>query len=254
MRTIFIGFVLFALCCFFGCTSSKQFVYFNDLDRDSGSVSNVAPAILVQPGDILQVTISTLDKDISTFFNPSVINANSGIAGGSIQQGYLVDKGGFIDLPMIGKVKVANNSSEQVTEIIRAEVNKTLKNAFVSTRLLNFKVSVLGDVAKPGSFSVANERITLLEALSLAGDLNITALRDDVVLIREAGGRQEYRSVNLNDSKLLSSPYYFLRNNDVIYVKPGPNKSFSSTRGYQLLPIVLSGLSLITVIISSVIR
>lgn len=242
-------------CLFLGCASNKPFVYFNDVNKaDSGIMQNAAPALLVQPGDILQVTISTLDKDISAFFNPSAIAAGTSAAGSSIQQGYLVDRSGFIDLPMIGKLKVANNSTEQVNEIIRSEVNKSLKNAFVATRIVNFKVSVLGDVAKPGSFNVANERITVLEALSLAGDMNITATRDDIMLIRDVEGKQTYHSISLNDSKLLGSPYYYLKNNDVLYVKPGPNKSFSSTRGFQLLPIALSALSLLTVIISTVLR
>jgi len=238
------------------CVSNKAFVYFNDVERLNGIDSTTTiPPIRVQPGDVLQVTISTVDKDISQMFNPiTVINSGAINSNNAIAQGYLVNENGAIELPMIGKVNVWRKTTSEINEAIKAELNKSIKNAFVSTRLLNFRVSVLGDVAKPGSFTIPNERISLLDALSLAGDLNITALRNDIMLIREVDGRKRYASINLNDSKTLSSPYYYLTNNDVIYVKPGPNRVFSNSRGYQLLPIILSGLSLVTVLLSTLLK
>jgi polysaccharide biosynthesis/export protein len=243
------------LILFTGCLNTKSFVYFNDAQKlNAVDTSQNLHALQLQPGDILQVTISTIDKDISMLFNPNTINNSSTSLNNQIAQGYLVDEEGNIELPIIGKVMAKGKTTSQVNESLKTELSKTLKNVFVATRLVNFKVSVLGDVARPGSYNVPNERITILEALSLAGDLNITAIRDDVMLIREVNGKKEYVSLDLNNSKTLSSPYYYLANNDVLYVKPGANKVFANTRGFQLLPTVLGALSLITVILTNVIK
>jgi polysaccharide biosynthesis/export protein len=240
-------------CMFSSCISTKKFSYFNDLETTEPiEIVDVVTPVLIQTGDILQVTVATMDKEISNLFNPiSTINGNTTNAANQIAQGYLVDEEGNIDLPVIGKVSVKGKTTFQINTAIKSELNKSIKSPFVSTRLLNFRISVLGDVARPGSFNISNERVSILDALSLAGDLNMSAGRQDLKLIREAGGRKKYITINLNDSKTLSSPYFYLTNNDVLYVKPGANKVFSSTRGFQLLPIMLSALSLITVIVTT---
>lgn len=250
------SFILFVCTLLMSCASTKQFSYFNDIEgKDSIEISNAISPVFIQEGDILQVTVSTMDKDISNLFNPiSSINGNTTNIANQIAQGYLVDNEGNIELPMVGKVLVKGKTTHQINTLVKTELNKSIKSPFVATRLLNFRVSVLGDVAKPGSFYISNERVSILDALSLAGDLNITAGRQDIKLIREVDGYKKYISIDLNDSKTLSSPYYYLINNDVIYVKPGSNKVFSSSRGFQVLPTVLSALSLLTVIISTVLK
>jgi polysaccharide export outer membrane protein len=112
----------------------------------------------------------------------------------------------------------------------------------------------LGDVARPGAFNLPNERVSLLDALSLAGDLNISAVRDDVMIIREVSGKKQYISVNLNDKNTLSSPYFYLANNDVIYVKPGPTRVFGNSRGFQVFPYVSSVISLLLVVYATLLR
>ena len=248
-------FVVFAVVMV-SCVDTKKFTYFNDLQSLNGvdSTTNLQP-ILIQPGDILQVTVSTIDREISMLFNPiTTINGAALNNTNSISQGYLVDRNGSIELPLIGKMTVKGRTTSETNDIIKAELDKTIKNAFVATRLLNFRVSVIGDVARPGSFNIPNERVSLLDALSMAGDLNITANRNDVLLIREVEGKKRYVAINLNDSKMLSSPYFYLANNDVVYVKPGQNRLTSSTLGFQLLPTILGALSLITVILTTVLR
>jgi polysaccharide export outer membrane protein len=253
LRRCLIFFIVFAV--FTGCVSTKKVVYFNDIEKRNGadSAGNLQPAI-IQNGDILQVTVSTIDKDVSLLFNPNLINNNISSPPNQFGQGYLVDNEGNIELPLTGKIYVKGKTTLAINETIRKELTRFLKNVYVSTRLLNFKVSVLGDVARPGSYNVPNERASLLDALSMAGDMNITAVRDDVMLIRDVDGKKTYTSINMNDSKVLSSPYYYLANNDVIYVKPGPNRVFSSSRGFQLLPATLSALSLVTVLLSLLIK
>ncbi|MCW3111260.1 MAG: polysaccharide export protein, partial [Segetibacter sp.] len=157
-------FLFLVLIPFFGCFNTKKITYFNDLSKANGidSIDNFQP-VKVQRGDILQVYISSIDKDVTLLFNPntSVTNNNNN----PIMQGYLVDNAGQIELPVIGKIYVKGNTTEEINELIRSELNKTLKNFNVSTRLINFRVSVLGDVAKPGTFNIQNERVSILEAL-----------------------------------------------------------------------------------------
>jgi polysaccharide export outer membrane protein len=232
-----------------GCVNTKKITYFNDLEKANGTESaNRLQSLKVQPGDILQITITTIDKDISLILNPSAVNA-SPLSANGMDPGYIVDSTGHIGLPLIGKVYVKDKTTTEVNEIITQELNKTIRNPYVSTRITNFRISVLGDVARPGSYRIAGERASVLDALSMAGDLNVTALRDDIMIIREVNGEKTYASLNLNDGKTLASPYYYLNNNDVIYVKPGSNKQFNTSKAVQLLPAAIGILSLITTIV-----
>lgn len=233
------------------CESRRRIQYFNNINElpKTDSISYLQP-MLVQPGDILQVTISTINKDITALYNPSASFLNAS----PVAQGYLVALDGSMVLPEVGKIFVKGKTTEEISSVIRAELDKSIKNAFVSTRISNFRVSVLGDVARPGSFNVTNERVSILEALSMAGDANISARRDEILLIREREGKKSYVTLNLNDSRVLSSPYYYLSNNDVLYVRPGVNKVISSSATVQLLPLIATGLTLILVLYNNVIK
>lgn len=236
--------ILFANCLAFliflcGCANTKKFVYFNDLEKANGidSITN-ATSIKIEKGDILQITISTIDRDVSQILNPTSTYANS-------LPGYLVDTTGSIEIPLVGKIYVAGKTTTELNELIKTSVSTSIKNPFVATRLLNFRISVLGDVARPGTYNISNERVSILEALSLAGDVNLGARRDDIMLIRESDGKRQYVSIDLNNSKALYSPFFYLRNKDVVYVKPTANRLFTSTTGFQLLPTIFGALSLL---------
>jgi polysaccharide export outer membrane protein len=241
--------LLLSLSLLTSCINTKKITYFNDIEkRDGEEAGNHLHPLKVQPGDVLQITITTIDKDISQILNPGALTAAPASANG-IDPGYMVDSAGFVSLPMIGKVYVKDKTTSEINTVITDELNKSIRNAFVSTRISNYKISVLGDVAHPGTFKVGGERVSVLDALSMAGDLNTSAKRDDIMVIRETDGVKKYVSLNLNDSKVLSSPYYYLNNNDVVYIKPGPNKVFSSSKFVQLIPTMISALSLITTLI-----
>jgi polysaccharide export outer membrane protein len=241
--------LLFLIAGLASCVNTKKITYFNDVVKANGSdMANQYRQLRVQPGDVIQITITTLDKDVSLIFNPQSAAASSS-TGIGMDPGYLVDSAGYISLPMVGKVLVKDKTTSEINTLVAQELDKSVRNAYVSTRVTNFRVSVLGDVVRPGSFKVPAERISVLDALSMAGDLNTSAIRDDIMLIREVNGEKQYASLNLNDSKILSSPYYYLNNNDVIYVKPGPNKTFGSSRFVALLPAVISAFSLITTVL-----
>jgi len=225
-------FLVFCLLIFSGCVNSKKFLYFNDLEKANGvdTIGNTA-SLKIEKGDILQITITTIDREVTQILNPVS------------SSGYLVDTTGAIEIPLVGRINVTGKTITELNQFIKSAVSATVKNPFVSTRLLNFRISILGDVARPGTYNISNERVSILEALSLAGDVNFGARRDDIMLIREGEGKRQYISMDLNNSKIFSSPNYYLKSKDVIYVKPRVNKLYSST-GFQILPTVLGALSL----------
>ena len=241
--------LILVLAIITGCSGIRKLTYFNDIAAVTGVDSlQRMQQLKIQSGDILQITITTMDKEISQIFNPN-ISASASASGGGIEQGYLVDSAGYITLPVIGKLNVKDKTTTAINDLVTQELDKTARNIFVSTRLVNFRVSVLGDVAHPGSFRIGAERASILDVLSMAGDLNLTAKRDDIMIIREINGIKTYTSVNLNNSKIFSSPYYYLRNNDVLYVKPGPDRKFATSKTIQLLPAIMGVISLITTIV-----
>lgn len=242
-------FFMLAVFVLTGCINTRKITYFNDVEKASGSeTNNRLQPLKIQPGDVLQITITTIDKDISMILNPAVASQGSSSSGG-MDPGYIVDSAGYIGLPMVGKVYVKDKTTSEINTIVTQELEKTIRNVFVSTRIANFRISVLGDVAHPGSFKVSAERASVLDALSMAGDMNPSAIRNDIMIIRETDGVKKYATLNLNDSRTLSSPYYYLNNNDVIYVKPGRNKVFNNSTFLQLLPAAIGALSLISTLI-----
>ncbi|NML38532.1 hypothetical protein HHL17_15085 [Chitinophaga sp. G-6-1-13] len=232
-----------------GCTSSKKITYFNDIAATTGHASMARfPQLRIQSGDVLQIIVSTPDKDVTQLLNPNLTGFSSP-SGTGIDQGYLVDSAGYIRMPIAGRLFVRNKTTAMIDEQVTTELSKTLKNVYVSTRMVSFRISVLGDVAHPGSFRVGTERTSILDALSMAGDMNTTADRKDVMVIREIDGVRYYTSLNLKDSKTMASPYYYLANNDVVYIKPGSGKQFPTSKLVQLLPVILSAISLATTIV-----
>jgi len=247
------GFTLICVmaCMFSSCSSYKKTAYFQDISRSRDTkevVGNYSP-MKVETDDILGINVTSLNPEAS-----SVFNSNTGGTGGSNGTnpvaGYLVDSKGEIQLPLIGNMKVSGKSTTEVRDQIRSSLTKYLKEPVVNVRIMNFKVSVLGDVNKPGSFAVQNERLTIPEAISLAGDLNITAVRKNILLIRERNGEREYIPVDLSSKKLFSSPYYYMRNNDILYVQPGSNKYASVDNTYRYIGFLLSALSIVAILVT----
>ncbi len=246
------------------CVSSKQLTYFQ---AEPGKLENQTIASryipVIQPGDVLSVQVSSLNPEASNFFNPysAIMVADRG--GLTTTQtttasttplapmaGYLVDNTGAIELPMVGKVNVAGQTVSQIKDQLRESLKEYLKEPTVNIRNLNFRISVMGEVARPSLFTIPNERITLLEALSLSGDVTIYGRRENVLVIREENGQRTFARVDLTRRDLFNSPYYYLHPNDVVYVEPGRVKATAADRTYQLAPIAISALSFLAILIS----
>lgn len=231
------------------CVDTKKATYFNGL-QDSvikSTVENLEPVI--QKNDLLSISVSSLNPEATAIFNsPNVVVTQTITSTGSASQasGYLVDQEGNIQFPVIGSIKAAGMSKKDLKEKIAKSLleKKLLVDPSVSIRYLNFKVTVLGEVSRATVINVPNEKITLLEALGLAGDLTIYAKRDNVMVIREESTNKVIKRINLNSSEIFTSPYYYLRSNDIVYVEPNKSKISSTGRGQQILPVIFSSLSL----------
>ncbi len=232
----------------------KSVPYFTDLPLDSTVQEQIKnqTVLKIQKNDILSITVNSLNPEASAIFNMASSNSVSNTSSGTsaAPNGYLVDQNGNIQLPLIGSVQVFGLTTAQAREALEKKLIVYLKEPVVSLRLANFRVSVLGDVLRPGVYPVNNERVNISEALSMAGDLTITGVRGNVLLIREDRGVREYIRLNLQSKDLFSSPYYYLQNNDVLYVQPGTAKYASVDSSYRNVSIVLSALSVIALIIS----
>lgn len=246
--------VIFSLVT--SCVSPKTIVYFQgDTLRYSSApiTQNYIPTI--QKNDLLSVIVGSLNAEASELFNATnqltTTSTNYGGGGGSSAQsfGYLVDVDGNIELPLVGKVKLEGLQNNQAADTLRKKLLLYLKEPSVTIRNINFKISVLGEVNRTGVYTIPTEKITLPEVLSLAGDLTIYGKRDNVMIIREESGKREYIRVDLTSRKLFDSPYYYLHKNDVVYVEPTKARMSANDRTVQILPIVLSAVSILSIVL-----
>jgi len=222
------------------CGSVKNVAYFQNSDYIDPSRSAFLYDAHIMPKDILTITVNTVNPEAAAPFNlimrPSLTSATSNLSttGGSLQT-YLVDNNGSIEFPVLGTLKVGGLTKSQCEKMIHDKIMPYLnasENPVVTVRMSNYKISVLGEVNRPGMFVVSNEKINILEALAQAGDLTIYGIRDKVKLIREdAAGMKEIHVLNLNDADIISSPYYYLQQNDIVYVEPNKVKARNSSIG-----------------------
>ncbi len=234
----------------------KTIPYFVDLPLSESMSEDINnhTVLRVQKDDILAITVSSLNADANAIFNAA--NSNGGQAGSATSSsaviGFIVDKNGSVQLPYLGSVKVEGLSTAEARQIIQDKLIKgdILKQPVVTLRLANFKVSVLGDVARPGVYPVQSERVTVLEALGMAGDLNITAKRNDILLVRENGGKREQIRLDIQSKDLFNSPYYYLENNDVLVVTPSSAKYASIDASYRNVGLIISAISVIAIFLT----
>lgn len=230
------------------CKIREKIVYFNNESKDStvsSSNANFSPKLKID--DFISINVSDADLETIALFNiqANVAQQSSYSNGNSASIGYLIDRNGEVNLPVIGRVKIVNLSRDEAILLIEEKLKFYLKNPVVQMQILNYKITVLGEVTSPGTFRIPNERITLLEAIGLAGDLKISGLRKNVLVVREENGiRKEYR-VDLTSKNLFNSPVYYLHQNDVVYVEPNAATLANSTFFKSNGPLIISVTSLI---------
>jgi len=230
----------------FSCASRNNLIYFYNSTNINSKDSSSKYTPTLKSDDLLSIIVSTIDPDAAKPFNLSVVSysTNGQITGIPTIQGYLIDSEGMIDFPVIGKIKLAGLSRSEATELLKEKLNVYISNPIVNVRILNFKISVIGDVRNPGSYTIPNERITILEALGLAGDINITGIRKNILVIREKNGVKNGYRVDITSSDILNSPVYYLNQNDVVYVEPNKTK-INSSKSSSNTSIILTSIAVL---------
>lgn len=264
--TILLTWVLLMIV-FSACTSTKKITYFQGREAlDTARYTRLAsirPTVSkIQPDDILSIVVSSLSEESNLLFNFSNVTAltmtqfpgSLGGAGNRQPLGYLVDSAGAVNMPLIGRVNVAGLTLEAAERFIKEQLDKYLKETTVNVRQLNHKFTVIGEVNRPGVYNLLDNHTSLPEVLGTAGDLTVYGRRDNVMLIRTVQGNREIVKIDLTARTVLNSPYYFIQNDDVIYIEPRLGKVTSTDRSVQLVPIFLGVASTLLVAVSLLTR
>lgn len=208
-------FLLFLLFQITSCASRKDVAYFQNAQKFETIVETQSFEPRIKVDDLLSIHISTYDMEATAPFN---LTKGEGLNYQEVD--YVVDKEGNIDFPVIGKIAVKGKTTSEVKQAILERLRGYLKDPVINIRIKNFQITVIGHVKKPGTFTITTERITILEAISMAGDLELKARRDNVLVIRDFDGVKTFTRVNLTTKEFINSPVYFLTQNDVVYVEP----------------------------------
>ncbi len=250
---LFTGVVLLA-----SCSSTKNIAYLQNLNTTPSLVDTSLYDARIKPKDLLTITVNTFDREVSVPFNLVFPAGNASTYSSSTTesalQRYLVDNEGYIDFPVLGKINVLGKTKNELEVILKEKLKPFLKESpVVNVRMVNYKISVLGEVNRPNSYTITNEKVNILEALALAGDLTIYGKRDNVKLMREsATGEREVVTIDLTDENLIYSPYFYLQQNDVLYVEP--NKTRKRNSKYSALTgQILSGVSVVVSVVSLIV-
>jgi polysaccharide export outer membrane protein len=239
--TIILGILAIGLTA---CVPQKKITYFQDRDTTKKAFAiDTSYNATIQPNDILNIYVTSTSEDASKYFNFSENPADES----SLINGYLVDETGTIQLPLVGSVHVSGLTSIVARDTIKSRLGKYLVNPAVKVSIRNFRITVLGEVVRPGIVSVGNEKITLTDALAMAGDLSLYGRRDNILVVRDSKGKKEFAYVDINGREFFSSPFYNLHANDIIYVEAMPQKKFQMQTWWRISPIILGIVSAIYV-------
>jgi polysaccharide export outer membrane protein len=253
--------IIFSVFLLSSCSVTKKVAYFQDINADGKSLfekTDVFKEVTIHTDDILSISIVTIDATTAMPVNqlagqsvsPAIPSPNpAGLSSSS--SGFLVDKNGEVDISVVGKVKVAGLTTYEARELIKSKASVVYRDPNVQVRYANFKVTVLGEVARPSSYVLPNEKVSVLDALGMAGDLTIFGRRENILLIRDIDGKKEFARLDLNSSQIFNSPFYYLKQNDVIYVEPNKGKAASLNQARtQTFAVIGTALSVLIVLFS----
>ena len=237
------------------CSAPKEVLYLQDISLIKEEAIDKSYEVIIHKDDLLAIIVNSKDPELALPFNMPLVSYQIGGQNVSKQRlvGYLVNQDGNIDFPILGEIHVEGLTRMQVTELIKKRLieEELIKDPIVTVQFLNFKVSVIGEVGRPGTFDISGDRITLLEALSMAGDLTIYGRRDRVAVIREKDGKRSILYHDLRSSDIFQSPCYYLQQNDIVYVEPNNAKTGQSRiNSNNSVGVWLSGVSVLASITS----
>jgi len=242
---------IIALLLFIGlmysCATKEDVVYFNGMNSSDNSIGLDSYSPTYHVDDELVIIVNALDAEAARPFNKSSVSVSLDILdarGRERIQTYRVDPDGNVNFPVLGKLKLAGLNRTQATMMLQEKLTDYIKDPIVDIETVNYRITVLGEVARPGTFTATNERITLVEAISLAGDMTIYGERENVLVIQDYDGKKTYTRVNMKSNDLFNSPVYYLSQNDVVYVEPNKTRAKNSAIGAQT-GVILTSISLL---------
>jgi len=238
------------------CVSREKIVYYQNIEKNN-TINTKQFATTIQPDDLLMIIVSAQDPVAAEPYNLmsdlSVRPDQQAGTGRRQQQLYLVDDKGYVDFPVIGRIKMGGKTKEEVSAQLLSEISKGIKDPIINIRVMNFKVTVLGEVLRPGIHKIASERITLPEALSLSGDLTTYGKRDNILITREEDGEISTQRIDITKTDFINSEFYYLKQNDVVYVEPNSTKVNSSAVGRNV-SIYITAVSLLLTATALILR
>lgn len=241
----------------FSCGSKQEMLYFQDEILENYEQPFIRPEISYKPGDVITIDVTGLDLEAVRPFNLPIVSYASSVASAqqdATKQTYLIDKNGEIDFPVLGTLKLEGLTRIEATNQIKEKLKQYIKgNVVVNIRLANFTISVLGEVNNPGTFTILDERVSLAEAIGLAGDLTIYGNRQNVLLIREVNSQKRFAKFDLTSVKSLASLNYYLEQNDVIYVQPNQTR-VNSSKYNQNTGVIISAVATLVTIAALIIK
>ncbi len=251
---------LLVVLLFSSCKSVDEIAYIHDATRDSAMAVSAECSKGIQANDLLGIYVESLEQSSTIPFNQEtnkIATTNTGVVlnpGGNAVSGYLVNADGDILFPVLGKIHVAGMTHNELKALIERRLVQEghINDARVTVKLMNFKVCVLGDVTRPGWLNIEGERLTIFEALSMVGDLTIYGQRYNVTIVREENGQRIVGEVDLTSKDIFNSPYYYLHQNDVVYVEPNMRRKKLASRDPALISYISSGVSLVSTVFTSI--
>lgn len=250
------------VCLLFSCSTPKDVLYFQGLDsltKEQLALMNQQYESRIALNDLLSISVSAWDPTVVTPFNPpSTFRLTPGeeeLSASEYTPTYLVETDGSINFPILGKIQAAGLTKQELTDELQQKISHYVKDAKVNMHIVNYKVTFMGEIARPGSLTIKNEKISIIEAIGQMGDLTINANRTNILIMRNNNGEREYGRVDLTDPAIFASPYFYLRQNDVIYIEPNIAKQRNAgySQGQQfsisIFSAIISALSLVTTIV-----
>ena len=244
------------------CSVPKDVAYFQGIDRLTTADlerMNQTYATTIAADDLLTINVTAWNTTVVAPFNPPpfayIPQGETSVAADSKLTTYLVDKEGYINFPVLGKVQAAGLTKAELIDALQTRIREYVDGAMVHVQIVNFKITILGEVSRPGSVNIRNDRVSILDALGMVGDLTINANRKNILIVRDNNGRKEYGRLDVANPEIFASPYFYLKQNDVVYVEPNNakkrNANYSSAQQYTLTIIstILTAASVITTVV-----
>jgi polysaccharide export outer membrane protein len=222
-KRYFLPFLIFLMLIITSCASKKDILYLQDYERIATMTTGNFEPLVIRPNDILLINVASFDMEAAAPFNliqPSRDITQSRVGTNRDAQGFIVNADGTIEFPVLGTVMAGGKTRQELVNHLKNEISVYLKDPIINIEITNYKITVLGEVNRPGTYNIRDERITLLEALGYAGDLNIYGKRDNILVVREENGVRTYSVVDITKSNFMQSPFYYLKQNDVVYIQP----------------------------------